>query len=277
MKIGIIQMRASNSKEENLSRAETYVEQAVRQGADIVALPEMFCCPMAHKYYRKFAERKGGMMYRALAQMAKKYKVVLIGGSVPEIASDGSSSESKIFNTSWTFDEDGNEIYEYKKRRLFDISLRDGREFKESKTFERGEKAPGSFETKFGRVGLAICFELRFVSDFLEIEKTGANVCIVPANFSIPTGEAHWELLFRARGLDCQFFVIGVSSARDPESGFMSYGHSIVVDPWGDVLWQAGEDECVGVVEIDLAEVEKRREELPVVSSRTKIDGKEFV
>lgn len=268
MKIGIIQMRASDSKEENLSRAEMYVESAVRQGADIVALPEMFCCPMVHRYYREFAEHKGGSMYLALSNMAKKHRVLLIGGSVPEIAPSEDGGQPKIYNTSWTFDEDGREIYEYKKRRLFDISLRDGREFKESRTFEPGNAEPGAFETKFGKIGLAICFELRFVSDFLKIEEAGAKVCIVPANFSIPTGEVHWELLFRARGLDCQFFVVGVSSARDPESKFMSYGHSIVVDPWGDVLWQAGEEECVGVVEIDLEEVERRREELPVVSSR---------
>lgn len=276
MKIGIVQMRASNSKEENLLRADRYVEQAVKSGAEIVALPEMFSCPMVHKYYREFAEPKGGKVYSALSDMAKRHGVILIGGSSPELAgaaAGGGGKEPKIFNTSWTFDSNGNEIYEYRKRRLFDISLRDGREFKESKTFQSGAKAPSSFDTPFGRVGLAICFELRFVTDFVEIEQSGAKVCFVPANFSIPTGQAHWELLFRARALDSQFFVVGVSSARDPESKFMSYGHSIVTDPWGDVLWQAGEEECVGVVSIDLDEVDKRREELPVASSRSRSES----
>lgn len=264
MKIGIVQMMASTDLQANLEKAAQCVERAAKQGADIVALPEMFCCPMVHKFYREFAQRKGDTVYEALRRMAAENRVYLIGGSVPEC----SEQQDKIYNTSWTFDPEGREIYEYKKRRLFDISLRDGREFRESRTFDPGVTEPSAFETPHGKIGLAICFELRFVEDFLKIEKDGAQVCVVPANFSIPTGEVHWELLFRARALDSQFFVVGVAAARDPQSKFMSYGHSIVVDPWGEILWQAGEEECVQVVEIDLAEIEKRREELPVASSR---------
>ncbi len=266
MKIGIVQLLTGKNKIENMEKAAALVGEASARGAEIVCLPEMFACPMVHRYYREFAEKKGGYMYESLRKIASDNKVYLIGGTVPELSDD--KAGVKIFNTSWTFAPDGSEIYEYKKRRLFDISLRDGREFMESRTFASGSTAPSSFSVGDKKIGLAICFELRFAEDFYEIERSGASVAFVPANFSIPTGTVHWELLFRARALDNQFYVVGVSSARDPESKFMSYGHSIVADPWGEVLWQAGEGECVHVMEIDLREVENRRAELPVVCAR---------
>lgn len=268
IKIGIVQMQTGRDKQENMEKAGRMAAEAASQGAEIVCLPEMFACPMVHRYYREFAEKKGGYLYESLRDIAIRNKVFLIGGTVPEFAEDIADSASKIYNTSWTFAPDGSELHEYKKRRLFDISLRDGREFRESKTFASGESAPEAFYVLGEKMGLAICFELRFAEDFFALERSGARVVFVPANFSIPTGEVHWELLFRARALDNQFFVIGVSSARDPESKFMSYGHSIVADPWGEVLWQAGEGECVKVIEIDLGEIESRRAELPVVSAR---------
>lgn len=266
MKIGIIQIMTTDDKEKNLKKAADLVAKAASEGAEVICLPEMFSCPMQHKYYKGFAEEKYAQTYKALSDMAKDSGVYLIGGSVPELLKNKDSTE--IYNTSWVFDTEGREIYEYKKRRLFDISLRDGREFKESKTFTKGCSVPSSFDTVFGKVGLAICFELRFPEDFIDIEKSGAKIIFVPANFSKPTGKAHWELLFRSRALDNQLFVIGVSSAVNSDSKFMTYGHSILVDPWGDVLWQAGEEEVVKVLDIDFAEVDRRREELPVALSR---------
>lgn len=268
MKIGIIQMEAGRDKAENLKNAAIYIKQAAEEGAEIVCLSEMFACPMEHQYYKAFAEEKYGPVYQALSKMAKENAIILIGGSVPELYDNKGTGRTELYNTSWCFNEEGREIFEHKKRRLFDIRLKDGREFKESKTFAPGPEAPTSFVTPYGNIGLAICFEIRFAEDFLNIEQSGAKIIFVPANFSIPTGRVHWEVLFQARALDNQLFMVGVASAKDKDSKFMSYGHSIVVDPWGEVLWQAGDETCVKVIDIDLEEVEKRRAELPVVALR---------
>ncbi len=289
MRIGILQPKAGYNKEENLKKAADMVKRATEQGADIVALPEMFCCPMEHKYFKEFAEEKGGMMYTALMNMARDNGVYLVGGSVPEIRKnqrEGSFSEALenseeiqkntdkieremcLYNTSWTFAPDGKEIHSHSKRKLFDITLPNGKEFKESDTFTAGEHAPAVFETPFGKIGLAICFEIRFAEDFYAMERQGAEVVFIPADFSVPTGEAHWELLFRARALDTQSFFVGVSGARNRESKFKSYAHSIVTDPWGDVVWQAGEEECIKVIEIDFEKMKKVRREIPVSNNR---------
>lgn len=274
MKVGIIQMSIAENKQENLGKAAALVKKAKQLGADIAVLPEMFNCPMQHRFYREFAELKGEESYLALSKMARENEIYLVGGSVPELAEakadfdDADSREIKIYNTSWSFDPTGSEVCEYKKSRLFDISLADGTEFKESRTFAAGDGLPKVFDTPFGRVGVKICFEIRFIEDFYKLERAGAEVCMVPANFSVPTGEAHWELLFRARAIDNQFFVVGCSAARDAHLKFKSYGHSMAVSPWGSVLYQAGTDECVEVVDLDISEIKKRRAEIPVVSAR---------
>ncbi len=262
MKVGIIQLKTGDNKKENLSRAAEMVQQAVEQGAEVVALPEMFCCPMEHDYFKSFAEKKGDLMYSALANMAQKNGVYLVGGSVPERKGE------KLYNTSWTFSPEGNEIHCHSKRKLFDITLPNGKGFKESNTFSAGESVHTVFDTPFGKIGVAICFEIRFAEDFYALERQGAEVVFVPANFSVPTGEAHWELLFRSRALDAQNFFVGVSGARNYESKFKSYAHSIVTDPWGDVVWQAGEQECVHVISLDFAKIEKVRRDIPVSNNR---------
>ncbi len=262
MKVGIVQVMAGYNKDENVARTAEMVARAADRGAEVVALPEMFCCPMEHRYYREFAEEQGGGVYQSLSAMAKRHGVYLVGGTIPEYR------DGKLYNTSYTFSPDGREVHCHSKRKLFDITLPDGREFKESNTFTAGDSAPTAFPTPLGTFGLAICFEIRFAEDFYALERQGAKVVFVPANFSYQTGKVHWELLFRSRALDTQSFFVGISGARNAESKFKSYAHSIVTDAWGDVVWQAGSEECVEVLDLDMERNEKVRREIPVSYNR---------
>ncbi len=144
------------------------------------------------------------------------------------------------------------------------MDIEGGQYFKESDTFTPGDQAT-VFDTPWGKIGLCICFDFRFPQLAWEMTKQGAKMMIVPAAFNMTTGPAHWELLFRQRAVDSQCFTLGVAPARDEAGPYVSYGNSIAVSPWGDVLWRAGAEETFQVVELDLTLVEKTRRELPLV------------
>jgi predicted amidohydrolase len=137
----------------------------------------------------------------------------------------------------------------------------------ESETFTPGTTF-GVFDTEFGKVGMGICFDIRFSEEWLKMESDGAIMCVVPAAFNMTTGPAHWELTFRARALDNEMFMVGVGPARNMEMSYHAYGHSIITSPWGEVVDQLGFDEEVKVVEIDLTLVNRIRAQLPIVNKR---------
>lgn len=258
MKIALLQMIVTADKETNLNRAEELVKKAAQGGADMAVLPEMFNCPYASAFFREYAEPKGGETYRRLSEMAKRNAVYVVGGSIPQIR------DNKIYNTSYTFDRQGNEIHDYSKTHLFDIQVDGGQSFRESDTLTPGV-GMGVFQTEFGLFGLGICFDIRFQSDWQLLQKKGALVCIVPGAFNMTTGPAHWELLFRARAVDNQLFMVGVSPARDLDFSYHAYGHSLVVDPWGCVLAQLGFEEGIAIVTVDLERVPSVRRQIPIL------------
>ncbi|CZQ86936.1 Predicted amidohydrolase [Trichococcus flocculiformis] len=259
MKIALLQMMVTADKETNLKRAEELVKKAAQGGADMAVLPEMFNCPYDNAYFREYAEPKGGETYIRLAGMAKEHAIYVVGGSIPQIR------DNKIYNTSYTFDRQGNEIHDYSKNHLFDIQVEGGQVFRESDTLTPGD-GMGVFETEFGLFGLGICFDVRFQSDWELLQKQGALVCIVPGAFNMTTGPAHWELLFRARAVDNQLFMVGVSPARDLDFSYHAYGHSLVADPWGSVLAQLGFEEDIAIVSLDLERVASIRRQLPILT-----------
>lgn len=259
MKIALLQMMVTADKEKNLKRAEEMVKKAAQGGADMAVLPEIFNCPYDNAYFREYAEPKGGETYRRLAEMAKENAVYVVGGSVPQI------KENKIYNTSYTFNRQGKEIHDYSKTHLFDINIEGGQAFRESDTLTAGAGL-GVFPTEFGLCGLGICFDIRFQSDWEKLQKEGAVVCIVPGAFNMTTGPAHWELLFRARAVDNQLFMVGVSPARDLDFSYHAYGHSLVVDPWGTVLTQMDFQEEIAIVSLELDRVASVRRQLPILA-----------
>jgi omega-amidase len=261
MKTAVIQMNVTESKQRNLDNAAERIAAAADRGADIVILPEMFNCPYSNSFFTKFAEPTGGQSWTMLSDTAKRNSVYLAGGSIPE--TDGSS----IFNTGFVFDRSGTQIARHRKMHLFDIDIKNGQKFRESDTFSAGSDVT-VFDTEFCRMGLCICFDMRFPELSRLMALKGAQIIIAPAAFNMTTGPAHWELLFRQRAVDNQLFTIGASPAREKTSGYVSYANSIVCSPWGDVIYRCGTAEETALVDIYIEENTEIRAQLPLLSAR---------
>lgn len=260
MKLGIIQSPVEKSKEANLAYAERSIRQAAAGGADIVVLPEMFNCPYYNAAFVANAEPGDGPSVAMLSEAAAKNGVYLVGGSIPLL------EKGNIYNASFVFDRGGQVIAVHRKVHLFDIAIDGGQSFKESDTFTAGEGVT-LFDTEFGKMGLCVCFDFRFPELARLMALEGARCIFVPAAFNMTTGPAHWELMFRQRAVDNQLFTVGVAPARSYE-GYVSYANSMVVSPWGEVLYRAGEKPDLAVVEIDLDQIESIRRQLPLLSAR---------
>ena len=259
IRLALVQMATAEKKEANYDRACQYVAQAAEGGADLVILPEMFCCPYVTRNFPVYAEEEGGAGYQILSRAAKENHVYLVGGSVPERDAAG-----KVYNTSYVFDREGNGIGKHRKMHLFDIDVKGGQRFKESETLTAGNSVT-VFDTEFGKIGLNICYDFRFPELSRLMVEQGAKIILVPGAFNMTTGPAHWELLFRQRAVDNQVYAVGTAPARDERASYHSWGHSIVTDPWGNVVTQMDEKEHVVLTEIDLDKVEKIREQLPLL------------
>ncbi|WP_425447699.1 carbon-nitrogen hydrolase family protein [Dethiothermospora halolimnae] len=263
VKVGLCQMTVTGDKGKNISKAQAMVEDCVKKGVNIVVLPEMFNCPYDNSYFPKFAETyPTGETIKALSNMAKDNGIYLVGGSIPE--KDG---EGKIYNTSFVFDYNGELIGRHRKMHLFDIDVAGGVTFKESDTL-----APGNdvtiFDTKYGKFGLCICYDIRFPELIRIMALEGVRGVFVPAAFNMTTGPAHWEILFRSRALDNQIYMLGTAPARNEEASYTSYGNSIIVDSWGSILERLGDNEGVIITEIDLDKIDKTREQIPTFKHR---------
>ena len=261
MKIALIQMKVGMDKEKNLQKARQLVLQAGREGARIAVLPEMFCCPYANEYFPQFAEPVGGHIYTELSRMAKDADLTLVGGSFPE------EEDGKLYNASFVFAKDGQLRASHRKSHLFDIDVEGGQSFRESDVFTPGDQIT-VFRTAGHTFGLAICFDIRFAEMFRCMALRGAEAVIVPAAFNMTTGPMHWELTFRMRAVDNQLFIIGAAPAQDKYGVYHSYAHSLVCDPWGKVLADAGVNEGVTIVDIDFSENERARAQLPILNAR---------
>ena len=261
MKIGLIQIGAQAEKERSLTLAEEYIASAANSGADIIMLPEMFNCPYNTQNFPIYAEPEGGPSWARMSEAARHIGKYLIAGSMPERGPEG-----RVFNTSYVFGPDGRQLAKHRKMHLFDISVTGGQHFRESETLTAGDDVT-VFDTEFGRFGVMICYDIRFPELSRLMVLRGAAMIFVPACFNMTTGPAHWELTFRARALDNQVFMAGCSQARQ-NSGYISYGHSIITSPWGEVVGQMDEREGLMIREIDLNQVAKVREELPLLKQR---------
>ncbi|HCX61769.1 MAG TPA: carbon-nitrogen hydrolase [Clostridiales bacterium] len=257
-KAALLQTKVYDNKEENVANAVRLIEKVSKEGADFAVFPEMFCCPYDNSLFKAYGENEGGLAYTALTKAAKNYGMYVVAGTIPEL------EEDKVYNTSYVFDRKGNQIAKHRKMHLFDIDIEGGQYFKESDTLTPGRDVT-LFDTEFCRIGLAICYDIRFPELSRLMAAEGAEVIIYPGAFNMTTGPAHWELSFRARALDNQVYTIGVSPARDLEATYHSYGNSIVASPWGNVLSRMDEKEGYIIQEIDLDYVKKIRNELPLL------------
>ena len=261
MKLALIQMPVVKDKEENLHTAREYLRQAAENGANLAILPEMFCCLYTNASFAQNAEPVGGTVWSAMSAAAKEFGLWLVAGSMPE--QDG----ARIYNTSFVFDPQGNQIARHRKMHLFDIDVKGGQRFMESDTFTAGDEVT-VFDTEFGKFGLCICFDMRFPELARVMTLSGAQAILTPAAFNMTTGPLHWELMFRQRAVDNQLFTVGVAPARDVNGPYVSYGNSMACSPWGTVLCRADAAPELLLVELDLAENEAVRAQLPLLSAR---------
>lgn len=264
IKIAAIQMSTVADKMEDVRTVKTYLEKIKDENPDFVILPEMFCCPYQTENFPIYAEKEGGPVWQQLSGYAKQYGIYLIGGSMPE-----KDVEGNVYNTSYIFDREGKQIGKHRKVHLFDIDVKGGQTFKESDMLTAGD-SDTVFDTEFGKIGVMLCFDIRFPELSRMMVNDGAKVIFVPAAFNMTTGPAHWELSFRTRALDNQIYMVGCAPARDVSAGYISWGHSIVTDPWGRVTGMLDENEGILLAELDMDYEEQVREELPLLKSRRK-------
>lgn len=266
IKVAAIQMPIAKEKQKNVRIAGEYIEKAVQTAKgdlDLVMLPEMFCCPYQTENFPIYAEKEGETVWQAMSDYAKKHQIYLIAGSMPECDKKGN-----VFNTSYVFDRQGRQIAKHRKAHMFDIQVKNGQCFKESDTLTPGSHTT-VFDTEFGKMGVMICYDIRFPDFARSMVKEGARAIFVPAAFNMTTGPAHWELTFRARALDNQIYMLGCAPARENGAGYVSWGHSILTDPWGEVVCQLDEKAGILLGEIDLEREEQIRDQLPLLRHDT--------
>lgn len=267
LNVALIQLSAGFDKAKNLAHFKSYIDRAIAESkskVDVIVLPECFNSPYSVKEFRKYAEKiPDGQTTRFLADIAKTNQVYIVGGSIPELGEN-----NHIYNTSVTFDKSGDVIGTHRKAHLFDIDIPGLITFKESTTLSAGASALVFQLGDFGKVGVGICYDIRFPELATISARQGAFAQIYPGAFNTTTGPLHWHLLARARAVDNQMYVVLCSPARDVGSDYHAYGHSLVVDPYGKVVAEAGEGEEIVYAELDPAVIELVRSGIPVSSQR---------
>lgn len=254
IKLALCQIRTELDWEETLNKAERMIREAAANGADFAVLPEMFNCPYSRKYFRSFAAVGHESTVAILSALAKELGIYIVGGSVPE------SEDGKLYNTCFIFDRVGRQIACHRKIHLFDC---DALNVHESHSFSPGNEIT-VFDTEFGTMGCAICFDVRFPELFRAMAERGAKLIFLPAQFNTYTGPAAWELLIRSRATDNQMFVVGAEAARYEGFSYECWGHSMVADPFGAKIAECDETEQILYVDVDLSKTEKAREQFPV-------------
>ena len=260
-KLALCQLKGSYDKEESRQTVRRYVTEAASNGADVIALPEMWDCPYSNDYFREYAETADGETVKFMSDLAAELGVYLIGGSISEIDDD------KVYNTAFCFDREGRMIGRHRNTHLFDIDVEGGIRFMESDTLTAGDSAT-VIDTEFGKIGVAICYDVRFPELFRRMTLDGARMVILPAAFNMTTGPAHWDITMRARALDNQIFFAANSPARDEEGIYVAYGNSCIVSPWGDFIAHADEKECILYADIDFDYEDSIRNQLPLLKHR---------
>ena len=261
-----IQMASSPYVAGNLLEAEKLIVEAVKAGAKLIALPENFAFMGVNEFDKvEIREQDGsGVIQSFMAEIAKKHAVWLIGGTIPLVADD----DRKVRAACLIYNDQGERVARYDKVHLFDVSVPDtGEEYKESDSIENGAE-PLVIDTPFGRLGIAVCYDLRFPEFFRKMQKAGAEIVVVPSAFTAETGAAHWEVLLRARAIENLSYIIAPNQGGFHLNGRKTFGHSMIVDPWGVVLDCYKTGGGFVCADIDKQRLDKVRIAFPVLEHR---------
>ena len=263
-RLALAQTTTTDDFELNLRTAVAMVGQAADQGAQLLAFPEVFLYVGGRDGKFRHAQPLEGEVVSRFCELAAQHRMLLLLGSLHEPVP---GNPDKLHNTSVLIGCDGRLLARYRKLKLFDVDLPTVK-LRESDSILAGTEAPPVVATAIGRVGLTICFDLRFPELYRGLRARGAQIIFVPSNFTAQTGAAHWDLLLRARAVENQCYVLAAAQGGTHPNGRRTWGHSLVVDPWGEVV--ASCDEGVGVVvaELDPARIAQVRLQLPALSHR---------
>ena len=262
MRAAAIQLNSNREKDRNLATAGALVREAAAAGADLVVLPEKFNVIGTPEDLHSGAEPVPGPTTDWAGALCRELGLWMVAGSIVERV----EGEDKLRNTSVLIDPDGEMRASYRKIHMFDVEV-GGITYRESDTETPGEQVVVA-EAAGLELGMAVCYDLRFPELFRIMAVRGARVFSLPAAFTVPTGRAHWEILVRARAIENQAFVIASGQVGRHPPDHESYGHSMIVDPWGTVLAQAPDEECFVVADIDLEAQRDIREKLPSLANR---------
>ncbi|GGB83680.1 hypothetical protein GCM10011352_06910 [Marinobacterium zhoushanense] len=271
-KIAAIQMVSTKDVAVNLDQAARLIAAAAMQGASLAVLPENFAL-IESGQIRELAEEElaEGRLSGWLSAQARKHGIWLVAGSSPAlIRPDGSKiDDGRVRSRLLVVDEKGEIVASYDKRHLFDVDVGDAlASYRESARFEPGGDEVVVVDSPVGRIGLSICYDLRFPGHYQRLRDLGADVLLVPAAFTKVTGEAHWEILLRARAIETQCYCVGAGQGGVHSPRRQTWGHSMIVDPWGEVLGCQDQGEGVVLAEVDLDKLKRLRAEMPVWQHR---------
>jgi predicted amidohydrolase len=264
MRVAVIQLSSQSDVNANLERMSALVGAAAKDGAELVALPENFAFMGEEEEKRKIAEAIGhGPISAAVVRAARDAKVFVVAGGMPEASDD----PARPFNTSLLVAPGGEIVARYRKVHLFDVDLPDGTKLLESRATSAGSD-PVVADVGPAKLGMTICYDLRFPELYRKLVDLGVRIVTVPAAFTLTTGKDHWHVLLRARAIENQVFVLAPAQHGTHPKGRKTYGKSLIVDPWGDVLAQAGEGEGYAIARLDFAAQDRVRASLPCLGHR---------
>ncbi|ODS31096.1 MAG: N-carbamoyl-D-amino acid hydrolase [Candidatus Scalindua rubra] len=260
--VAAIQLCSNEDKNRNLKLVSQFIDNAVKDGANIIVLPEMFNCCGHTEVMVENAEEIPGSTINILSDKARTHGIYIVCGSIFEKV-----EKNKVHNTSVIVGRNGEILAKYSKVHLFDVDIQDKIRYKESEHVIAGQKIVivnmGSFEA-----GLSICYDLRFCELFRTLALRGAKIIFVPSAFTSTTGEYHWDPLIKARAIENQVFVVAANQIGTSPNNITCYGKSMIVDPWGRVLAKAKDNENVITAEIDLNLLDEVRAEIPLFEHR---------
>jgi nitrilase len=269
MRVAAIQMTSTPDVSQNLEEAHRLLLEAVDRGAEFVSFPENFSILTDDpaEYLKAAESKRGGMVVETLQEWAAEYDIWLLGGSLPLKAPKKADQSAQITNSSLLVSPEGEITARYDKIHLFDVNLTGDRAYRESETFRAGKKCVTA-ETKWGRVGLSVCYDLRFPELYRALSEQGADMVFIPSAFTAFTGKAHWDALTRARAIENQVYVIAPAQTGSPYPGRTTHGHTRIIDPWGRIMAERPAGPGVVMAELDFTELARIRRELPALTHR---------
>lgn len=258
-----IQLNANSTREQNVAKAVQMVAEAAAAGAKLIVLPELFNGYGDLAQVMQEAETIPGPTSERLRQCAMQHRVWLVAGSICEKSDDS----QRGFNTCLFFAPDGSLLATYRKLHLFEANVPGNASVCESDHMRRGDDVV-SIDTELAKFGLAICYDLRFPELFRQLSGRGMEVLLFPSAFTYATGKDHWHILLRARAIENQCFVVAANQCGQHTEKLKSYGHSLILDPWGRILAEAGEEETIIYARLDGIRLKSVREVLPALKNR---------